>query len=76
MDYTTTPSSSEGVWVIRNELHEEQARFDRWLEARQELLAEIGRRYSAMRRILWVTLIPLRSGSILYKWKTHGQTDA
>ena len=40
------------MWAIRNELHgEEQARFDRQLEANHEQLAEIGRRYLAIQKL-------------------------
>jgi hypothetical protein len=52
INYTATSASAEDVWVIRNKVHgEEQARFDRQLEANHKQLAKIGRHHLAMQKL-------------------------
>ena len=76
IDHTAASSPVEDVWVIRDKLHdEEQARFDRQLEANHEQLAEIGRRHLAMQKPPICNPEPVPKRKYIVQMKTHGRAD-
>jgi hypothetical protein len=66
----------EGVWVIRNKLHgEEQARFNRQLEANHEQLAKIGRHRSATQKLPIGNPSPIPKQKYIIQMRTHSRAD-
>jgi hypothetical protein len=77
IDHADRHETTHNVWAIRNALQEEErARFDHQLQARDEQLAEIGRRYLMLQELPIGNPDPVPKQKYIIQKKVHGRADA